>query len=145
MAWKQNGRARAWTKRINYVDGKPPRVLVVDDNQNAAEALVTYLEFEGIEPRPAFGGAEAIALARSWLPDVIVMDISMPCCNGIEASRTLRDDATTRGIAIIAFTALDEEEVRRHLADHEFDGYCQKGQPPTTLLALIWSFLLRGE
>jgi two-component system OmpR family response regulator len=143
MALKQNDRARAWTKRINYVDGKPPRVLVVDDNQNAAEALVTYLQFEDIEPRPAYGGAEAISLARSWLPDLIVMDISMPYCNGIDASRALRTDTTTQGIAIIAFTALDEAEVQRHLSDHEFDGYCQKGQPPATLLALIWTFLLR--
>jgi len=145
MSWIQNERARAWTKRVNYVDGKSPRVLVVDDNQSAAEALVTYLGFEDIEPRPAFGGAEAIAIARSWLPDLIVMDISMPYCNGIEASRAMRAEVATRGIAIIAFTALDEEEVRRQLVDHEFDGYCQKGQPPTTLLALIWTFLLRDK
>lgn len=145
MTWKQNERAWAWTKRINYVDGKSPRILVVDDNQSAAQALVTYLGFEDMEPRPAYGGEEAIAVARSWLPDLIIMDISMPYCNGLDASRILRADATTQGIAIIAFTALDEGEVRRHLADHEFDGYCQKGQPPTTLVALIWTFLLRGE
>jgi hypothetical protein len=57
-----------------------------------------------------------------------------------EAARTLRDDRKTGGITILAFTAFNETEVCRHLVDHEFDGYCQKGQPPTNLFALMASF-----
>lgn len=86
-----------------------------------------------------------MALAHRWMPDLIVMDISMPECNGFEASLTPRADCDTRAIAIIAHTALDEYEVRRHLVAHEFDGYCQKGQPPSALVALIWTLLQKDE
>jgi two-component system, OmpR family, response regulator len=143
MSRIQDQRSRAWTKRRNYVEGKQPRVLVVDDNRSAAEALVAFLGLENLETRPAFGGVEAMEVARRWLPDLIVMDISMPRCNGFEASRAIRADAQTHGIAIVAFTALDEYDVRCNLTDDEMDGYCQKGQSPTTLLALIWTFLLK--
>lgn len=129
-----------WTQRRVILDGAVLRVLIVDDNQNAAEALAAYFANERMECRVAFGGVQAIAEGGAWSPHVIVMDISMPGCNGFEAARTLRDDPKTGGITILAFTAFDETEVRRHLVDHDFDGYCQKGQPPTNLLALIASF-----
>jgi CheY-like chemotaxis protein len=145
MHEKVNRTARAWTNRRNYINGSPPRVLVVDDNRDAAEAMATFLQCEDMEARTEFGGLDAIALAHQWVPDVILMDISMPACNGFEAARALRADARTRDIAIIAFTALDESEVRRHLADHEFDGYAQKGQSATALVELIWTFLEKAE
>lgn len=61
----------------------------------------------------------------------------MPHCNGFEAARALRADPHTRGIAIIAHTALDEAEVRRQVTGPEFDGYVQKGRPLGHLLTLI--------
>jgi hypothetical protein len=57
----------------------------------------------------------------------ILMGISVPECEGVHASLTPRTDPDIRDVAIIAFNALDPYEVRRHLVDHEFDGYCQKG------------------
>jgi two-component system OmpR family response regulator len=140
MQQKAN-RAHVWTGRRKYIDGSPPRILVVDDNKEGAEALATYLESDGMTTRTAFGGVEAIEIGSSWIPDLIVMDISMPECNGYEASLALRKNAQTTSIAIIAFTALDEDNVRNHLEDHEFDGYCQKGQPPADLARLIRDFL----
>jgi len=113
------------------------RVLVVDDNQNAAEALAAFLAFEDMDIRVAFNGAEAISLALAWGPHVVIMDIAMPACNGFEAALALRQNVQTSGVAIIAFTAFDETEVRRHITDHEFDAYCQKGQAPAHLVALI--------
>jgi hypothetical protein len=61
----------------------------------------------------------------------ILMGISVPECEGVQASLTPRTDPDIRDVAIIAFNALDPYEVRRHLVDHEFDGYCQKG--PTVI------------
>ena len=72
---------------------------------------------------------------------LIVMDISMPELNGFEATRVLRRDLRTGSIVIIAFTALDEGEILGHRSHLLFDGYCQKGQSPTTLVALINHFL----
>jgi two-component system OmpR family response regulator len=133
-------RSHPWTgRRINLGDAEL-RILIVDDNQNAAEALAAYLSFEKTDCRTAFGGLQAISVGVAWSPHVILMDISMPDCNGFEAALALRQDPRTCEIAIIAFTALDETEVLRHLTDHDFDGYFQKGQPPTHLLALISKF-----
>jgi two-component system OmpR family response regulator len=111
--------------------------MVVDDNENAADALTAYLSLENFDIQTAYGGRQAVDAATLWLPHLIIMDISMPECNGFDAALELRADLRTRDIAIIAFTALDEVEVRRHLTDHEFDGYCQKGQPPSRLVALL--------
>lgn len=133
----KNSLARAWTGRRIPTYSEPFRALIVDDNKNGAEALAAYLSLQSIECRIALGGAQAIEIATAWVPDVIVMDISMPVLNGLEATRALRRDLRTGHIVVIAFTALDEDEVLKHLAHETFDGYCQKGQPPETLVSLI--------
>jgi CheY-like chemotaxis protein len=116
------------------------RVLVVDDNHNAALAMAAYLSLENIDSRAVFGGHDAIDLAPEWAPHIILMDIWMPGCNGIEAARVLRRDPRTDGIAIVAHTALDETEVRRQLKEDEFDGYLQKGRDLSQLIQLLKTF-----
>jgi CheY-like chemotaxis protein len=113
-------------------------VLVVDDNPNAALAMVAYLGAEAIGARAVFGGLEAIDMGRAWTPHVILMNLTMPQCDGFEAARTLRQDPDTVQIVIVAHTALDELEVRRHVVTgEEFDAYMQKGRSPAQLVALI--------
>ena len=137
----KNSLSRAWTdRRIPGTYTEPLRVLVVDDNKNGAEALAAYLSLDPMKCRIALSGAQAIEMATAWVPDVIVMDISMPELNGLEATYVLRRGLRTGNIVIIAFTALDEAEVMRHLLHMAFDGYCQKGQSPLVLVALIDSF-----
>ncbi|MGX7002298.1 response regulator [Caballeronia sp. KNU42] len=133
----KKSRSHPWTNRRIPIDGARMRVLVVDDNQSAAEALATYLSFEMMDCQTAFGGLQAISVSIAWSPQVIIMDISMPEFTGFEAALALRRDPRTSENVIIAFTALDEAEVLRHLTGNEFDAYCQKGQPPTQLLGLI--------
>lgn len=128
---------RPWTARRVPVNGARVRVLVVDDNHMRPLALAAYLSLEDIESRAVFGGAEAIEMGRGWAPHVILMDISMPECDGFEAARALRRDPRAAGIAIVAHTASDEAEVRRHLTDGEFDGYLQKGWSLSQLVALV--------
>jgi CheY-like chemotaxis protein len=137
----ENFHAGVWTGRRVPVSGTPLRVLIVDDNRTAGEALAAYLSGEDMECRLALGGIQAIDIGISWRPDVIIMDISMPRPDGIEAARALRHDHRSADIAIIAFTALDKSEVLRHQSQARFDGYCQKGQPPVVLLTLIGNFL----
>lgn len=131
-----------WTTRCLNLDNHQLRVLIVDDTVDAANALAAYLMIDNIGCRVAYGGREAITAAVDWAPHVILMDISMPECNGFEASMVLRHDARTAHIAIVAYTALDAADVRPHLTDAEFDGYCQKGQSPEKLVALIETFIL---
>ncbi len=142
MHLRDNKRVHVWTNRRISLRDEQMRILVVDDHAVAAEALAAALSLENTVCLTAFGGVEAISTARTWLPHAIVMDISMPECTGFEAALTLRRDHTTSCTAIIAFTALDETEVQRHLVDQEFDGYCQKGQSPSALIALLMGMVL---
>lgn len=137
MGVNHNLRVRAWTKRRIDIRGEQMRVLVVDDYPLAAEALAMALTLENMVCRTAFSGAEAIAIGVVWIPHAIIMDISMPGCSGIDAARALRDDHRTSHVSIFAFTALDESDVLGNVTGSEFDGYCQKGQPPRSLVALL--------
>lgn len=82
-----------------------PLVLIVDDYAEGREICAEYLAFRGFRVATAEDGIEAIAKTRDLLPDVILMDLSLPRLDGWEASRTLKEDERTRHIPIIALTA----------------------------------------
>ncbi|MGV7240396.1 response regulator [Caballeronia sp. M23-90] len=109
----------------------------MDDNRNGVEALAAMMSFHNADCRIALGGREAIIVASEWLPQIIVMDISMPDCNGLQAALAIRADARTVETVIIAFTALDEKDVRQRLVNEEIDAYCQKGHATTHLMRLL--------
>ena len=132
-----NSRLSPWTSRRASVGSARLRLLVVDDNPNSAYALVAYLSLEDIECTVAFGGKEAVVSAMTYDPHVVLMDISMPECNGYEAARALRHHPKTRNVVIVAHTALDEREVRGQQNDDEFDGYLQKGDSPRRVVAML--------
>ena len=82
--------------------GERPAASGVDrgDNSNSAHALAAYLLFENTECRVAYGGVEAVAIGIDWVPDVSILDISMPECNGLEAVFALRHDP--RPVALLS-------------------------------------------
>jgi two-component system, cell cycle response regulator DivK len=82
-----------------------PLVLIVDDYAEGREICAEYLAFRGFRVATAEDGIEAIAKAVELLPDVILMDLSLPRLDGWEASRAIKEDARTRHIPIIALTA----------------------------------------
>ena len=136
----RNASAAVWTSRRVMRGTSKLRVLVVDDNVSAAQALATYPSLEGMECEAAFGGHAAVSVATEFRPHVIIMDISMPDCDCYQAALALRGDACTKEVAIVAFTAFDEAELRQHVVDHEFDAYYQKGQAPSRLATLVTLF-----
>jgi two-component system, cell cycle response regulator DivK len=79
-------------------------VLVVDDFHDNREMYMQYLSFAGYRVAEAVDGEDALAKARSLLPDVIVMDLSLPRLDGWEATRRLKKDPLTQGIPVIALT-----------------------------------------
>jgi len=87
--------------------GERARVLVVDDNVKAVELMATALEAEGYLVMRAYGGAEAIEVARSARPDLVVLDLMMPEVSGFEVARALRESEHTARIPILVFTAKD--------------------------------------
>jgi two-component system, cell cycle response regulator DivK len=82
-----------------------PLVLVVDDVDHGREIFAEYLEFRGFRVATAADGLEALDKAFELLPDVILMDLSLPGIDGWEATRRLKQDDRTRDIPIIALTA----------------------------------------
>jgi PAS domain S-box-containing protein len=87
--------------------GEPVRVLVADDNVQAVELLATALEAEAYRVLPAYGGAEAIELARRVRPDLAILDLMMPEVSGFEVAQALRDSEHTAHIPILVLTAKD--------------------------------------
>ncbi|HWM89501.1 MAG TPA: response regulator [Thermoanaerobaculia bacterium] len=84
---------------------QPPLVLVVDDVAHGREIFAEYLEFRGFRVATAADGLEALDKAFELLPDVILMDLSLPQLDGWEATRRLKADERTGAIPIIALTA----------------------------------------
>lgn len=81
------------------------RILVVDDDRAIQALLDEALAFEGYDVVCAANGAQGIELAHAEQPDVILMDIMMPCLDGAEATRQLKADPLTRHIPVIAMSA----------------------------------------
>lgn len=81
-----------------------PLVLVVDDFPDNREMYTQFLEFSGLRVAEAQNGLEALERAFALLPDLIVMDLSLPGLDGWEATRRLKADARTRAIPVIALT-----------------------------------------
>lgn len=81
------------------------KILLVEDNEMNRDMLSRRLTRKGFEVLIAIDGREAIDLAGSELPDLILMDMSLPVIDGWEATRRLKADQTTGGIPIIALTA----------------------------------------
>jgi CheY-like chemotaxis protein len=81
------------------------QVLLVEDNQVTVDVMRMELEFLGYEVAVARNGMEALDIATSQVPDLIVMDIHMPKMDGLQATSLLRDNPKTRAVPILAATA----------------------------------------
>lgn len=82
-----------------------PSVLVADDFADGRELVAEYLTFRGFTVHTATDGEQAIQIARSVRPDIVLMDLSMPGIDGWQAARTLKNDPRTRDIIVLAVTA----------------------------------------
>jgi DNA-binding response OmpR family regulator len=89
---------------------KPPRILIVDDNETNRDILRTRLGRQGHELIEAADGEEAVAAARQHHPDLILLDVMMPRMNGFEVCRELRKHETMRHVPIIFVTTRSEGE-----------------------------------
>ena len=115
----------------------PRRVLVVDDNVDAAEGLALLLELEGHRVARANGGEDALAAARAFRPDAVVLDIGMPGMDGYEVARRLRAEAGMGKLTLVALTGWGKLEDRGRAAEAGFDHHVTKPADHETLLALL--------
>ena len=113
------------------------RVLVVDDNKDAANALRLLLESEGHEVRTAGDGMAGLAVAREYGPEVVLLDISLPRLDGYETARRMREDARLRDVTLIAITGYGQSHDRARAAAAGFDHHLTKPVEYTSLQRLF--------
>lgn len=109
------------------------RILVVDDNENAAKVMGMLLQALGNEVQTAFDGLEAIKLAERFRPDVMLLDIGMPKMNGYETARRLREQPWGADILLAALTGWGQEDDKRRTREAGFDHHFVKPLDPAVL------------
>ena len=107
-------------------DAKATRVLVVDDNRDAADMLEFLFNSQGFEVTAAYNGAEASEAAARFLPDAVVMDLGMPGVDGFEAARRIRNLPQGRHMVLIALTGWGQEGTRKKALEAGFDYHVVK-------------------
>src|SRR6476620_5310765 len=122
------------------LDGRAPRVLVVEDDAEIAQAVQRSLRLEGYEVRIAPDGEKALADARSYVPDLVLLDLGLPGVDGLQVARQLREDGD---VPILMLTARDAVESRVEGLDSGADDYLVKPFDRQELLARIRALLRR--
>ncbi|QJX01190.1 hybrid sensor histidine kinase/response regulator [Frigoriglobus tundricola] len=113
------------------------RLLVVDDNVDAAESLATLLGLGGHEVRVAHGGTDALAVATDYRPEMVFLDIGMPGMDGYEVARRLRTLPGLGRAVLVALTGWGSPDDRRRTTEAGFDHHLVKPVEPAVLAALL--------
>ena len=116
---------------------RPIDVLIVDDNEDAADMLKTFLEDAGHRVRVEHDPRRALTLSRAAPPEVALIDIGLPAMDGYEVVRHLRADAATAGGRYVALTGYGQASDRRQALAAGFDEHVVKPADPQSLLALL--------
>lgn len=116
-------------------------ILLVEDNEDNLVVYRTILEHVGYHVIEARDGEEGVNRAREHLPDLILMDISIPKIDGWEATQRLKSEDATRGIPIVALTAHALEEDRQKAVQAGCDGYLAKPVEPRRVVQEVERFV----
>jgi len=131
----QRAAAVASISRTSEVYGR--RVLVVDDNIDAAESTAAFLRLEGHEVKAVHDGLQALASLRVFDPHVVVLDIGLPGLDGYAVARQLRERGDTSHVLLIALTGYGQKEDRSRAAEAGFDYHFVKPADPREIQAAI--------
>jgi CheY-like chemotaxis protein len=118
-----------------------PRILIADDNGPNADLLEAHLDGTGYETKIVANGEETLAAARSWKPDLILLDVMMPKLSGFEVCRRLRTDPATRDISVLMVTALDQANDIEMAVESGTDDFITKPINKTELLLRVRAML----
>jgi CheY-like chemotaxis protein len=126
-------------------DATPRTILLVEDNETIRQAFGVLLEESGYLVEHAQSGEEALAKARLRPPDLILMDLGLPDMSGIEVTRRLKADPTTRSTVIVALTGRALDTDQRACLEAGCAGYLAKPIDSENLLRKIPEFLATGQ
>ena len=121
----------------------PASILIADDYDDNRELLRLMLETGGYATREARNGREALEAFREQLPDVALLDLSMPHLDGFGALREIRADERTRHVPCIAVTAFAHGQDRHRALEAGFDDYISKPFKAAELLDKVRALLKR--
>jgi PAS domain S-box-containing protein len=124
--------------------GRRHRILVVDDNRDAANSLTTLLRMKGHDVRTAYDGLEAIDATFTHKPDVVLLDVGLPRLNGFDVARRIREGEHARNVVLIALTGWGHEEDRRRSKEAGFDHHMVKPADPVALDRVLESLTPRS-
>ena len=113
------------------------RILVADDNRDAADTLSMILELDGHEVRTAYDGEKALQIAEQFAPQVALLDIGMPNLDGYQTARRIRGEPWGSAMLLIALTGWGQEQDRRQATEAGFNCHLVKPVDPQTIGALI--------
>jgi two-component system alkaline phosphatase synthesis response regulator PhoP len=119
------------------------KVLVVDDEEDILELLKYNLKKEGYEVKTASNGIKAVEVARSFLPDLVILDIMMPHQDGVETCRQMREIPELNNSYILFLTARTEEYSEVAAFDIGADDYLSKPIKPRALMSRISALFRR--
>jgi signal transduction histidine kinase/ActR/RegA family two-component response regulator len=117
--------------------GVTRRVLVVDDNRDAAESLAVFLQVAGHDVEIAVDGEEALKTAERFRPDILLIDLGLPKLNGFEVGRRIREIEWGKRAMLIALTGYGREEDKHLSRQAGFNGHLVKPADPLTVLRIV--------
>ena len=117
----------------------PRRILVIDDNRDAADSFAALLCADGAAATAIYGGGEAVDALARYRPDVIFLDLGMPGIDGYQTARAIRSDPRGGEVVLIALTGWGGADIRRRTEDAGFDLHLVKPVFPADLLAIVAS------
>ena len=113
------------------------RLLIVDDNRDAADSLATFLKLSGNHVEIAYDGRSGIEAAERARPEVVLIDIGMPNVNGYDACRHLRSQPWGRNLLLVALTGWGRTADKSRTMEAGFDAHLVKPVDPAALLKLL--------
>lgn len=116
------------------MESNQKRILVVDDNADAADMTAQMLQMYGLNVQVAYGGLEGLSIARSARPDIIFLDIGMPIMDGYQVAAAIRADKMLNDIKLVALTAWGDEASRVKARAAGFDKHLTK---PANIVELV--------
>lgn len=121
------------------------RILIVDDNQDAAESIAQYLQLEGHEVKTVSDGLQALACVPVFAPQIVVLDIGLPVLSGYEVCERMRKLPATERTLIVALTGYGQKEDQLRAKNAGFDRHFVKPTDPRVLVDLIAQWPAQGE
>jgi DNA-binding response OmpR family regulator len=118
-----------------------PRILIADDNPQGVELLEAYLAETGYEVETAADGEETLNKVRDWRPALVLLDIMMPKTSGFEVCKRLKADPSTRDVAVLMITALDQPSDVERAVEAGTDDFLTKPINQTDLLRRVRALL----